>query len=388
MIEMRIRKNDLPCKSDKGKAHSERLRVKRTIKIIAVAAVLAAIACAAHRLTVLSNRLDKIETRLYTEKDTIERVRRSVVLIIGGEAEGSGFAIRKGGYIVTNFHVIEFEPCPKVVMPDGTFETGKVIMADKDADVALIKIDKDPPILSMTNLNKVEPAEELLAIGYALGGGLPGAAQTAVGQGIFSGCRRQKDAGVEYVQTNITLVPGMSGGPMVNAGGEVVGMNTAGFVLGGMGFAISSDTIKDKWKKMAGAKDPIKDVQKIAFLPQASPLEAVKAFYNYLKVRRMDKAFGLLSQHFVKGYSIEQWAKGYEPLLDTSILEIKRDKHIANRILVKISTKDLVDSEVMYKYFEGRWDVRKINGKWLLWQPKIKEVKEPGPKWFPKPTDQ
>lgn len=127
----------------------------------------------------------------------------------------------------------------------------------------------------------------------------------------------------------------MSGGPMVNISGEVVGVNAVGFVLGGMGMAISADSIREKWKKMAGSKDSLKDVQKIEFDPEKNPLEAVRAFYNYLKARKLEKAFTLLSKHFTKGYGFEQWVKGYAPLLDTSVVEIKPDKKIQNRIHVR-----------------------------------------------------
>jgi hypothetical protein len=111
-------------------------------------------------------------------------------------------------------------------------------------------------------------------------------------------------------------------------------------------------------------------------------LEAVRAFYNYLKARKLEKAFELLSDNFVKGYSFEHWAKGYQPLLDTSIIMIKPDEKIANRVNVKLATKDFVDDEIVYKLFEGYWDVRQINGKWLLWDPRIRRVRDPDYDWF------
>jgi len=178
------------------------------------------------------------------------------------------------------------------------------------------------------------------------------------------------------------MVSGISGGPMVNICGEVVGINTSGLLLGGMGMAISSDSIKEKCHQMTISKDPCKDVRKTVFEPNKNALEAVRAFYNYLKARRLEKAFELLSDNFVRGYSFEQWAWGYRPLLDTSIVMINLDKKIINRIKVKLSTKDLVDDEIVYKYFEGYWDVRQINGRWLLWDPEIREVKDPEPDWF------
>ncbi|MDD5174427.1 MAG: serine protease, partial [Candidatus Omnitrophica bacterium] len=279
-----------------------------------------------------------------------------------------------------NFHVIESEPSPKIVLPDSTFETGQVIMADKDADLAVIKISKDLPVLKLARLDLISPAEEVFSIGYPLGGSLPG--EASVTRGSFSRFIKDKKNDVLYLNTDMTFVSGISGGPMVNISGDVVGINTAGLLLGGLGTAITSDSIREKCRQMSASKDPLKDVKKTVFQPNKNSLEAVRAFYNYLKIRRLEKAFELLSDNFVMGYSFEQWSYGYRPLLDTTIVYIRPDKKIANRINIKLSTKDLVDNEIVYKYFEGYWDVRQINGKWLLWRPRVREVEDPDEEWF------
>ncbi|MDE2223497.1 MAG: trypsin-like peptidase domain-containing protein, partial [Candidatus Omnitrophica bacterium] len=349
--------------------------------------VLATFAYTSYEIHGLSNQIQKIENKLggpdklvCNESDTVEKVRRSVVRIVGGESEGSGFAIQKGGFILTNFHVIDGEPNPKVVFPDNTFETGQVIMADKDADLAVVRVKKDLPVLSLANLDGLGPAEEVLAIGYPLGGELSG--ESFIIRGAISRRSKDKTNGVQYLLTNMTLIPGISGGPMVNICGEVVGINTAGLGSGGMGMAISSDTIKEKCRLMSVSKDPLKDVNKTIFHPNKSALEAVKAFYNYLKARNLIKAFVELSQNFERGYSFDEWVRGYQTLLDTTIITIKLDPKIANRVHVKLSTKDLIDGEIVYKYFQGYWDVRQVDGQWVLWQPRIMEVKDPDNDWF------
>ncbi|MFH1553178.1 MAG: S1C family serine protease, partial [Candidatus Omnitrophota bacterium] len=332
-------------------------------QLIVACLVLGIFAYTGYEIHRLSNRIERIENKLggskkiaCNKRDTVEKVRRSVVRIVGGEGEGSGFAIKKDGFILTNFHVIASEPDPKVILPDNTFETGEVIMADKDADLAVIKIKKGLPAVRFARLGWMHPAEEILAIGYPLGGGLPG--ESFVIQGSFSRSVKDKENGVEYLLTDMTMVSGISGGPMVNICGEVVGVNTSGLFLGGMGMAVSSDSIIEKYRQMSASKDPLKDVKKTVFQPNKNSLEAIRCFYNYLKARKLEKAFELLSDNFVVGYSFEQWARGYRPLLDTSIVIIKPDKKIADRIHVKLSTKDFVDDEIVYKYFEGYWDVR------------------------------
>jgi len=361
--------------------------LKPLLIIYLVGMVICIVIYACCEVSKLYDRIQKIENKLggakkiaCTEKETVNKVRRSVVRVVGGESEGSGFVIQKGGLILTNFHVIESEPNPKVILPDNTFETAQVIMADKDADLAVIKINKNLPALRLSHLDDMNPVEEVLSIGYPLGGDLPG--EASVTRGSFSRFIKDTKNGVKYLNTDMTMVPGVSGGPMVNIYGEVVGVNKAGLVLGGMAMAISSDSIREKCREMSAAKDPLKDVKKIVFEPNKNALEAVRCFYNYLKARRLEMAFELLSDNFIRGYSFEHWAQGYRPLLDTTIVIIKRDKKITNRVNVKLSTKDLVDNEITYKYFEGYWDVRQVNGKWLLWKPKIKEVKDPEEDWF------
>ncbi|MEI8349887.1 MAG: trypsin-like peptidase domain-containing protein [Candidatus Omnitrophota bacterium] len=361
--------------------------MKNFFKVFLAIFLMAAFSYTSYEISRLSNRLQRIENKLggskrisCNEKDTVKRVRQSVVRIVGGDGEGSGFAIKKDGFILTNFHVISTEPSPKVILPDDTFETAQVIMADKEADLAILKIRRDLPVVRFVRLNELSAAEELLAIGYPLGGDLPG--ESFVVRGSFSRPTTNKKDGMRYVLTDMTMVSGLSGGPMVNICGEVVGINTAGLSPGGIGIAIASDSIFERCRQMFASKNPLKDVTKIVFEPNKNALEAVRAFYNYLKVRSMEKAFELLSDNFVMGYSFEHWVRGYRPLLDNTLILIKPDKEIANRINIKLSTKDLIDDEIVCKYFEGYWDVRQVSGKWLLWEPSIREVKEPGEDWF------
>lgn len=329
------------------------------------------------RLVLVENKLGGKEMLACNEKDTINKVRQSVVRVVGGYAEGSGFAV-KPNVILTNFHVIEFEPSPKIVLPNNTFATGHILMGDKVADLALIEIDANLPTVTFGDSKKLYPADELLAIGFPFGGTLAG--ESTVNKGSLAGRRHYKEGNIDYIQTDATLNPGVSGGPMVNVCGEVEGINTAG--TGGLGLAITSESIKQKWLDMAVSKDSLKDVKQITFEPDKGPLEATTAFYNYIKVRKMPEAFGLLSDNFKKGYNFNQWQQGYQSNLDTSVISIKKDDADQNSIKIKLSTKDLIDSEIITKYFEGNWIVKQVDNKWLLWEAHIKEVQNPDYGWF------
>src|SRR3989338_1236325 len=129
--------------------------MKRILKAFFIIVIVVTFGYTGYWISVLSDRIQRIENKLggskkigCNERDTVEKVRLSVVRVVGGESEGSGFAIQKSGVILTNFHVVDSEPSPKVILPDNTFETGEVIMADKDADLAVIKIKKDLPAVS------------------------------------------------------------------------------------------------------------------------------------------------------------------------------------------------------------------------------------------------
>lgn len=333
----------------------------------------------------LTKRLELAEERLggrmklaCNEKDSIANVRNSVVRVVGGWSEGSGFAVKDGNFIITNFHVIEFEPSPKIIMPDNTFRAAEIILADKAADIAILRIEGTLPVVKWGNPYGVETTDTLLAVGFPFGGDLQG--ESTVNRGNLAGRRVDKLNGVEYLQTDATLNPGISGGPMINICGEVVGMNTMG--TAGLGLAITSDTIKSKWIDLAFSPEPLKDVEKIIFEPEKGPLEAVEAFYNYIKVRKMEEAFALISEEYRGDISFDNWKKGYEPNLDTSTIIVTPDPDRENFILVKLSTKDLIGEDIVVKYFEGEWEVRNIEGKWLLWDPEIKEVKDPSNWWF------
>jgi hypothetical protein len=328
------------------------------------------------KIELLEAKLGGTEKISCTEKDSIKKVRESVVRVIGGEAEGSGFAI-DNNLILTNFHVIEFEPSPKVVFPDNSFETAEITMADKDADLAILKVNKNLKKIDWGNPSKLDPSEELLAIGFPLGGDLKG--EASVNKGFLAGRRFSKDVGVEYIQIDGTLNPGVSGGPMIDVCGKVVGVNTAG--MSGLGLAISSDSVMDKWGRMSLSDDPLKDIQKIDIQPNKSSLDAVKAFYDYLKLRKLPKAFELLSKNFRKDYSYDYWVSGYKDLLDTTVIKIEQGDS-DNFVKVKLATKNLTEGEIVYKYFEGQWEARKVKYKWQLWEAKIKEIEEPDYSWF------
>ncbi len=157
---------------------------------------------------------------------------------------GSGFITTADGLIFTNAHVVADADKVTVLLKDGRSFQGEVVGADSVTDVAVVKIAAtELPIVTLGNSDKLMPGEPAIAIGNPLG------LDNTVTQGIISATQRSVAAlgvpteRVDFIQTDAAINPGNSGGPLLNAQGEVIGMNTA-IIQGaqGLGFAIPINT--------------------------------------------------------------------------------------------------------------------------------------------------
>lgn len=330
----------------------------------------------------LETRLKNIETRfggkeklLCSEKEIKEVMQKSVVRIIGGLSEGSGFPVSKN-QIITNFHVIEGEPSPKIVFSDGSFETPVDIKGNKKKDLAIITINKKLEPLSffgfygtLSASNEISFGEPIYSAGYPLGSSLPG--EVTVKKGYFNGKRFSKDLGMTIIQTDLTINPGMSGGPMLNQCGTVLGINTAG--LAGLSVFLDMNDVQQAWPDMDR-----KEIARIE-IDTSTPEGTVKAFYTYIKARKLEKAYELEGRNKL---SYGKWIEGYKNTLQVGLISTKVDKKNENKVFLKFDSSDWVDGELISKYFEGYWEITEQNGQYKLSGSKIKEVKDPDWEWF------
>ena len=163
---------------------------------------------------------------------------------------GSGIIISPDGYIVTNDHVVDGATSIKVTLNDRRILNAKVIGVDKLTDLAVLKVNASGlPSIAWGDSTKLEPGQTVLAFGSPFG-----YFQFSVTRGIVSAVNRpnpysddaRKPGG--YIQTDAAINPGNSGGPLVNAHGELVGINT--FIISnsgsfaGAGFAIPSQIVR------------------------------------------------------------------------------------------------------------------------------------------------
>lgn len=208
-----------------------------------------------------------------TIAEVAERVSPSVVSILTetrvqsyygqtstSTAAGTGVIVSKDGYILTNKHVIDGASKVSVVMDSGkTYEANEVevVGTDPSNDIAFLKIKgaTDLPAVTLGDSKTLSVGQQVIAIGNALG-----QYQNTVTEGIVSGTGRAITAAdstgqnaerlTDMIQTDAAINAGNSGGPLVNAAGQVIGINTAVGSGNNLGFAIPISSIKGMLKSL------------------------------------------------------------------------------------------------------------------------------------------
>jgi serine protease Do len=163
------------------------------------------------------------------------------------EVAGSGVLISAKGEVLTNWHVVEKAADVRCLLLDGRAMDAKVVGSDKDTDLALLQLqlpkDASPlPYAALGDSDRLKEGDFVMAMGA------PWGLSRSVSMGIISCARRFLPGHSQYslwLQTDASISPGNSGGPLVNTAGEVVGVNTRGILFGGdVGFAVPSNTIR------------------------------------------------------------------------------------------------------------------------------------------------
>ena len=167
---------------------------------------------------------------------------------------GSGFIVRSDGYIVTNNHVVENARQLQVILRDGAKKyDARVVGTSPEDDVAVLKIDaQDLPSLGWGDSSALKVGQLAIAIGSPLG------QQNSVTKGVISALHRsisvpdsstgQVQSILNAIQTDAQINPGNSGGPLLNSGGQVVGVNFAieqAQAGPGLGFALDGNAARD-----------------------------------------------------------------------------------------------------------------------------------------------
>ncbi|EAZ92960.1 HhoA/HhoB/HtrA family serine endopeptidase [Crocosphaera chwakensis] len=186
---------------------------------------------------------------------------------------GSGFILSNDGKILTNAHVVAGTQEVTVTLKDGRTFTGTVLGTDPVTDVAVIDIEADNlPTVKAGNSDNLNVGEWAIAIGNPLG------LDNTVTTGIISATGRQSsqvgvgDKRVDFIQTDAAINPGNSGGPLLNARGEVIGVNTAIFRNAqGIGFSIPinrAQEIADQLIAKGRVDHPYMGIQMVEITPE------------------------------------------------------------------------------------------------------------------------
>ena len=177
----------------------------------------------------------------------VRLARPAVVRIESSASVGSGAIFEtqgQTGYVITNYHVVEGAAEVNVTVNDSAYYRGTVLGTDSVRDLAVVRICcGNFSKLPFGDVSRLQPGDEVVAIGYALG--LPG--EATITRGIVSAIRYRARLLSDVIQTDAALNPGNSGGPMLSMSGEIVGINTFEAPDSeGLNFAISGITVQQR----------------------------------------------------------------------------------------------------------------------------------------------
>lgn len=188
---------------------------------------------------------------------------------------GSGFIVSQDGVIVTNRHVVENAREVQVLLVDGTtYDDVDVIATDPLNDLAYLKIPNvdDMPVVELGDSTTVKIGQRAIAIGNSLGqyqNTVTSGIISATGRPIAASDGRSVESLNDLLQTDAAINPGNSGGPLLNAAGQVIGVNTAvAQNAEGIGFAIPINAVKGILKQvLAGDDSPERAFLGVTYLP-------------------------------------------------------------------------------------------------------------------------
>lgn len=194
-------------------------------------------------------------------EELVRQTKPAVVYLKGLDKSGSGFFVTRTGVIVTNAHLARGEETLSTILSNGQELEAKIVHVDPELDIALAKVElpsgkPDFPYLTLMDSSAVHQGESVLAIGN------PGDAMLfSVTKGIVSAVGKFPSAGPgTWIQTDTPINPGNSGGPLLNARGEVIGINTQKLIktnVTGIGFALSATDLLEVLHRFYPATVPL-----------------------------------------------------------------------------------------------------------------------------------
>lgn len=229
---------------------------------------------------------------------------------------GSGVIVSREGHIITAYHVIQNKHALRVTLSNGKSVSVTLVGVDPELDIAVLKVDTQDNQkvefnpLPFGNSDKVVPGMIVLACGNPYGLG------TTVSRGIISARERKLvDSGLDLIQTDASIFPGNSGGPLINIRGEIIGINKS--ILpnteknyAGIGFAIPSNLVQHSFQQICVHGRPMRGYLGLDIVPNTPPIrsfldyhEATGAVVNMVKAGSPAEQAGLQTGDVVLNFN-------------------------------------------------------------------------------------
>lgn len=322
-------------------------------------------------------------------KDIIFETQKLVVMIEAENGEqGSGFLYNLKGDLITNAHVVAGSDKVKIKTADARELDGEVIGISEETDIAVVRVKglagMEP--LEVDRKEKAEVGDDVLAIGSPLG------FQNTVTTGIISGVGRSFEIEPYFYsdlyQISAPIAPGNSGGPLVDQNsGLVVGINSAGYEQGSIGFSIPIPNVielVEGWSNLPMSElpeeesrdddDSLEEKEQIGELADY----LVTHFYDSLNNADYVYAYSLLGGNWKEGTSYEEFRAGYLGTLNVVI----EDMHVNERgkgkatVIAVISVDERVAGKYVLSKYQVTYEVGYENDQLKLLSGKGKAIKE------------
>lgn len=181
---------------------------------------------------------NKVFATTFSNSQIIKKIKPAVVYIETDAGTGSGMIISSDGFILTNAHVVQNSTTAKITLSSGSIYSASVVGRDENIDLAVLKVNaQNLAKVDFGDSDTAEQGDEVFTLGYPFG--IKG--DVSFKEGTIS--RKIIDGTNTYIETSAEIHPGNSGGPLVNAQGNVVGVNSASFGQSIKGIAVG-ETIK------------------------------------------------------------------------------------------------------------------------------------------------
>jgi len=262
-----------------------------------------------------------------TWPDIIQETKKAVVIIKTPNSIGSGFLVSPDGLIITNSHVIQNNSDVEVIFNSKESKKASIIKNGiVPLDIAILKVaGENYDFLTLADSNNCKEGEEVVAIGAPL------ALSETVTKGIISNCNRQLKAelsDIKYIQTDVPVNPGNSGGPLINSKGEVLGILTwkiAEKNSEGLNFAIAINVAKDFMNgKLVKLEETVRQMEEERLQREQQEKQIISYLFFY--------TYNVLSSTWMNEYT--SYYNRVVWMVERRVLSVEQGKQLLQRVII------------------------------------------------------